>query len=298
MYEFQDKIYSSSMGSIYLISADNEIKDPVFKGEIKDLILNPIKFIEIHLRKDNDENKSCDLVCSNDNKKHKYIVKFYNHEKNFNNEKDILAKLNHPNIIKCQQEIEIKLFPALVFNYYEMGNICFLNECKDDKAILFNIFKKCIDAFSYCNKQRIIHCDIKPENILLDEKRNPIIIDFGSSKILPESSNFLILRKHQGTMIFLAPESIKNLIYYLESDIWSFGMMIHEICLDFHPFDTEYFDDDDNLLNDICSFVFHPPGEEAFPGINEFLSLIFKFEPTDRISWDKMYDTDFIKLNT
>ena len=62
-----------------------------------------------------------------------------------------------------------------------------------------NIFYKIIDAIDFMHSLGLIHCDIKPENILLDEKLNPKIIDFGT---LTVRNSF----REKGTLEYQSPE--------------------------------------------------------------------------------------------
>ncbi|KAF8085741.1 hypothetical protein N665_0649s0017 [Sinapis alba] len=76
--------------------------------------------------------------------------------------------------------------------------------------------------------QKIIHCDVKPENILLHDHFQPKISDFGLSKLLSqeESSLFTTMR---GTRGYLAPEWITNTAISEKADVYSYGMVLLEL---------------------------------------------------------------------
>ncbi|EOY23501.1 Kinase superfamily protein, putative [Theobroma cacao] len=79
--------------------------------------------------------------------------------------------------------------------------------------------------------QRILHFDIKPHNILLDEKFNPKISDFGLAKLCSKDQSIVSMTAARGTMGYIAPEvysrNFGNVSY--KSDVYSFGMLILEM---------------------------------------------------------------------
>ncbi|XVF33638.1 hypothetical protein REPUB_Repub17cG0185100 [Reevesia pubescens] len=80
--------------------------------------------------------------------------------------------------------------------------------------------------------QRILHFDIKPQNVLLDIDFNPKISDFGLAKLLPKKDSVVPITAVRGTMGYIAPEvyfsgNIGNVSY--KTDVYSFGMLLFEI---------------------------------------------------------------------
>ncbi|XP_058068965.1 G-type lectin S-receptor-like serine/threonine-protein kinase At2g19130 [Magnolia sinica] len=76
----------------------------------------------------------------------------------------------------------------------------------------------------------IIHCDIKPENILLDCEFCPKVVDFGLAKLFGREFR-RVLTTMRGTRGYLAPEWISGLAITLKADVYSYGMMVFEIIL-------------------------------------------------------------------
>jgi len=84
-------------------------------------------------------------------------------------------------------------------------------------------------------KRRLVHCDLKPGNILLDStNRNSIIADFGSFKIIPDDQDSVAGSRH--TFIYRPPESIKSNKFYLNSDIYQVGVIFYQLLGGYFPY--------------------------------------------------------------
>lgn len=75
---------------------------------------------------------------------------------------------------------------------------------------------------------KIIHCDIKPENVLLDEQFHPKVSDFGLAKLMTREQSH-VFTTMRGTRGYLAPEWITNYAISEKSDVYSYGMVLLEI---------------------------------------------------------------------
>jgi serine/threonine protein kinase len=88
--------------------------------------------------------------------------------------------------------------------------------------IIHNIFKVC--ALAYLHSKKIVHRDVKLENVLLDKTGHIKLIDFGSAEKVGSSDRVL-----RGTLPFVAPEVIRKEKYDTTADWWSFGHVIYEM---------------------------------------------------------------------
>ncbi|KAE8772057.1 hypothetical protein D1007_55975 [Hordeum vulgare] len=138
----------------------------------------------------------------------------------FKNEVELIAKLQHRNLVRlmgCCSQGEEKI---LVYEYLP------------NKSLDFFIFGTA-EGLLYLHKHsrlRVIHRDLKPSNILLDSEMNAKISDFGLAKIF--SSNITeanTTRKVVGTYGYMAPEYASHGIFSIKSDVFSFGVLTLEI---------------------------------------------------------------------
>jgi serine/threonine protein kinase len=102
-----------------------------------------------------------------------------------------------------------------------------------------NIAVQTAEGLSKAHRKGIIHKDIKPANIMIDEDRTVKIIDFGLSKLL---STYKIVqpKSTMGTISYMSPEQIKGKHIDFRSDIWSLGVVIYEMLTSTRPFEGEY----------------------------------------------------------
>ncbi|CAD8196600.1 unnamed protein product [Paramecium octaurelia] len=152
---------------------------------------------------------------------------------NLKREIKIQRKLNHPNIIKLDSYFEDKTNVYLVLEYAEGGSlfkqIKKQRHLSEDEASHY-LYQTCL-GIDYLHKQKIIHRDIKPENLLLDNKGNIKICDFGWST---EMGN--LKKAFCGTIEYMAPEMIKSQSTNYKLDIWCLGVLLYEMVQGKPPF--------------------------------------------------------------
>ncbi|KAJ3683546.1 hypothetical protein LUZ60_013773 [Juncus effusus] len=156
-------------------------------------------------------------------------------DKHFRAEVGTIGTIQHLNLIRLFGFCSENGKKLLVYEYMPMGSLdrhLFGNgptvltwEIRYQIALgvtrgLLYLHEKC----RYC----IIHCDIKPENILLDEEFVPKIADFGLAKLLGRDFS-RALTTMRGTIGYLAPEWIAGVAITTKADVYSFGMMLLEI---------------------------------------------------------------------
>ncbi|KAL2345712.1 hypothetical protein Fmac_006997 [Flemingia macrophylla] len=161
----------------------------------------------------------------------------------FLSELGILVQVDHPNAVKligCGVEGGMHL----VFQLSPLGNLgSFLhgpNKNILDWSRRYKIVLGIADGLLYLHEichRRIIHRDLKVDNILLTDNFEPQICDFGLAKWLPDQCTHHNVLKFEGTMGYFAPEYLKHGIVNEKTDIYSFGVLLLVIITGRHALD-------------------------------------------------------------
>ncbi|KAH7662291.1 S-receptor-like serine/threonine-protein kinase protein [Dioscorea alata] len=156
-------------------------------------------------------------------------------EKQFRAEVSTLGTIQHVNLVSLRGFCAEDTKRLLVFEYMPNGSLdshlFHNNDNVLDWSTRYRIGLGIARGLAYLHekcRECIIHCDIKPENILLDAEFNPKVADFGLAKLLGREFSH-VLTSMRGTIGYLAPEWITGLAITPKADVYSFGMMLLEI---------------------------------------------------------------------
>ncbi|KAK2386673.1 putative receptor protein kinase ZmPK1 [Trifolium repens] len=155
-------------------------------------------------------------------------------EDEFVAEVSIIGRLNHMNLIRMWGYCAEGKHMMLVYEYMENGTLADnLSSNSLDWGKRYNIALGIAKGLSYLHEEClewILHCDIKPQNILIDSDFKPKVADFGLSKLLQrnnvDDSSFSTMR---GTRGYMAPEWIFNLSITSKVDVYSYGIVVLEM---------------------------------------------------------------------
>ena len=168
-------------------------------------------------------------------------------QKYFENEILFLKNLNHPNIIKCYNIFQENQYLYFIMEFMNNGDLESFNEAmvkmkmKIPEPKLWEIFYKCLSGLDYIHKEKIVHRDIKLQNLFLDDNFNVKIGDFNISAVTDEEAakkfgnninqvmNLMNEHTTLGTRGYQAPE-IGVRQYGQKVDIFSMGASFYELC--------------------------------------------------------------------
>ncbi|XVF04618.1 hypothetical protein REPUB_Repub05bG0099700 [Reevesia pubescens] len=154
-------------------------------------------------------------------------------EKEFRTEVNVIGQTHHKNLVRLLGFCDDGDNRLLVYEYLSNGTLAsFLfgdsrPSWSQRTQIAFGIARGLLYLHEECSTQ-IIHCDIKPQNILLDEHYNARISDFGLAKLLllNQSHTHTAIR---GTKGYVAPDWFRNLPISVKVDVYSFGVLLLEL---------------------------------------------------------------------
>jgi len=161
--------------------------------------------------------------------------------KRFEREAKLLARLTHPNIVKVTDYGEHDGMPYLVMPYLPGGTL----KLKMGKAITWQeaveILLPIAEALDYAHGQNMIHRDIKPSNILLTDRGQPMLTDFGIAKVLDveETMDLTGTSAALGTPEYMAPEQATAKTVDHRADIYSLGIVLYEMVTGRKPYKAD-----------------------------------------------------------
>ena len=155
-------------------------------------------------------------------------------KKEFCTEIAIIGNIHHVNLVRLKGFCAQGSQRLLVYEYMSRGSLdrtLFGNGPVLEWQERFDIALGTARGLAYLHsgcEHKVIHCDVKPENILLHDRFQPKISDFGLSKLLSpeESSHFTTMR---GTRGYLAPEWLTSSAISEKTDVYSYGMVLLEL---------------------------------------------------------------------
>ncbi|KAM8808191.1 serine/threonine-protein kinase Nek1 [Eudromia elegans] len=229
-----------------------------------------------------------------------YVIKEINISKMSNKEREesrrevaVLANMKHPNIVLYRESFEENGCLYIVMDYCEGGDL--FKKINAQKGILFSEdqildwFVQICLALKHIHDRKILHRDIKSQNIFLTKDGTVQLGDFGIARVL--NSTVELARTCIGTPYYLSPEICQNKPYNNKSDIWALGCVLYEMCTLKHAFEAGNMK---NLVLKIISGSFPPVSMHYSYDLRNLLSQLFKMNPRDRPSVNSILEKNFI----
>jgi hypothetical protein len=155
-------------------------------------------------------------------------------EQEFRSELSTIGRIYHMNLVRIWGFCAEQTHKLLVSEFVENGSLDrFLFDSQNLISVLqwsqrYNIALGVAKGLAYLHHEWIVHCDVEPENILLDEEFEPKIADFGLVKLLNRVGSQMLSRVH-GTRGYIAPEWALNLPITEKADVYSYGVVLLEL---------------------------------------------------------------------
>nr|ASM47300.1 lysm-containing receptor kinase 20 [Trema orientale] len=221
----------------------------------------------------------------------------------FINEVVILSEINHRNIVKLLGYCLETETPVLVYEFIANGTLYHHIHQKDPESPSLSwenrlgIACDIAGALAYMHSSAsmpIFHRDIKPSNILLDEKFNAKVSDFGTSRSVPQDRTHLTTAV-QGTLGYMDPEYFQSSQFTDKSDVYSFAVTLVELLTGENPFSFAEDHEGKNLISTFISLtkenqlsqildpqIARDAGDEDIPAIAELATRCLRFNGKKR----------------
>ena len=217
-------------------------------------------------------------------------------EQEIRNEIDILKKLSHPNIVKIYEFFISENHYYIITEYCKEGELFSYIKNKYSERQLAVLFYQVFSGLCYLHENKILHRDIKLENIMISEKEKDNstgeelfwvkIIDFGTAKLFEKNKKE---KEVVGSSYYIAPEVLKQ-NYNEKCDTWSVGVILYMTLVGRAPFDGK---DDEEIINKISSVDYNkdePRLVKHSPEVRDLVSKLLEKDIEKRYSAKEALD--------
>ena len=210
-------------------------------------------------------------------------LKYKESKDKLRNEVEVLSKLHHPFINQILDSFETETHFFIVMEYVCGDLLSFIrkrNKLNETSAKI--IFKQIIEGLKYIHKKKIIHRDIKLDNILIDLTNTIKICDFGVSRKIEKGN---LIYERCGTPAYIAPEIYAKIGYDNgQCDIWSAGVTLYYILSGTLPFRGNNIQELEKvILNGVYEKI-----KDVSDEANNIISGMLRLDPNKRFTIDEI----------
>ncbi|CAM9346998.1 unnamed protein product, partial [Laminaria digitata] len=198
-------------------------------------VLGEGSFGKVYLMK---HSETRDLVCTK-------VIKLKNippkEQEACRNEVELLRRMCHPNIVGYTNSFLYKNCLCIIMEYCDAGDLGDrVNEAKGTllpESKVMTWFVQTALGLHYMHSSRVLHRDIKTQNVFILSSGRVVLGDLGISKLLGGTREFA--STCIGTPYYMSPEIFKNHPYNDKSDVWALGCLLYELLTLKHAFDAQ-----------------------------------------------------------
>ena len=212
----------------------------------------------------------------------------------------ILRRLDHPNVVAffesfVETSLEDGAALHIVMEFCDGGDLDQVIKRQRstgkvfDENYVMRIFVQLLLALKYVHAQKILHRDIKPQNVFLTSTGLAKWGDFGVAKCLQHTTS--MARTQTGTPYYLSPEIFNDEAYSSASDMWSLGVVLYELATLKLPFHA-------TSLGKLARLVLGrdpPPPKRCSPGLSDLLAKMLCKRATHRPKARRLLRDSFVR---
>ena len=205
-------------------------------------------------------------------------------ERRFREERQILARLEHPNIARLiDGGVANDGSSYLVMEYVDGALIgAWCRERSLDTRDRLRLFRKVCEAVGYAHQNLVVHCDLKPGNILITPDGVPKLLDFGIARFLARDDEVTATLWKPMTPDYASPEQIRGVPLSIASDVYSLGVLLYELLTGNRPYRLA-----GKTLDEVLEIVCEREPEKPQTGAKDLDAIVLKAirkEPARRYS--------------
>jgi eukaryotic-like serine/threonine-protein kinase len=160
----------------------------------------------------------------------------------FRREGRAAARLSHPNIVQVydagEDELDGNRVSYIVMEYVPGGD---LKDMMDRNgplpgAMLSRVGADVAAGLAHAHERGVVHRDVKPRNVLIDERGSPKLADFGIARALDGTTSHNRADSYLGTAAYSSPEQLKGVRVTAKSDVYSLGATLYDVAVGEQPF--------------------------------------------------------------
>ncbi|KAG7188500.1 hypothetical protein KM043_008135 [Ampulex compressa] len=210
--------------------------------------------------------------------------------KSLRQECEIQRRLHHPNIVQMLDSFETENEIVVVTEYADKELYEILGKAgrlSEERAQV--IACDLVSALYYLHSNRVLHRDLKPQNVLLETNGVAKLCDFGFARSMSTGTH--VLTSIKGTPLYMAPELIEECPYDHNADLWSLGCIVYELVVGTPPFQTT------SILHLVRLIRFEAVKWPDFISHNckTFLQGLLQKDPSQRLTWPALLEHPFVK---
>ncbi|KAJ7365865.1 Serine/threonine-protein kinase ulk3 [Desmophyllum pertusum] len=209
---------------------------------------------------------------------------------------ELLKTLDHEHIVKLKDFEWDDQYIFLIMEYCSGGDLSrFIHSRRVlPEDITRRFLRQLALALHFLHANNIAHMDLKPQNLLLSARQNPVLklADFGFAQYLHSEEETQTIR---GSPLYMAPEMICSMKYDARVDLWSVGVILYEALFGMAPFASGSFAELERKIRSSDQIAL-PVGSKVSPDCQDLLLALLQRDPLARISFEEFFAHPFLDL--